>query len=360
MFLARPVATLILLLLAMPACTGSDDYHSWLKKMIPADGPGATVLLMRDNEVLFRGAAGLASIELEVPMRPDHVLRIGSITKQFTAAAILLLQDRGELNVSDEITLYLPEVPTHGERITIAHLLSHTSGIFSYTDLPGYWDGNFLRTDVSVDELIGLFSDQPLQFSPGSEFSYSNSGYVLLGAIIERITGKTYAEFMHSEIFAPLGLVDTQYGGRQVVPRRAPGHAVGPDHRYVNPLPISMTHPYAAGALLSTVDDLARWNSALFTGRLLSEESVRAMTTATQLNDGTMTEYGYGLYVRERDGLRVIGHSGGIHGFSSSVLWLPDQRVYAVVLSNLENSSKANELVWRLARDAATATTPGL
>lgn len=120
-----------------------------------------------------------------------------------------------------------------------------------------------------------------------------------------------------------------------------------------------MTHPYATGALLSTFDDLARWNAALFDGSLLSEKAVRAMTTAAKLNDGSVTEYGYGLYVRERDGLRVIGHSGGIHGFSSSALWLPDEQVYAVVLTNLENSSKANELVWRLVRDAATPPTAG-
>lgn len=353
MFLTRSVATLFLLVVTLPAFSETSDYESWLDESFPADGSGATVLLMRDGEVLFRGSAGLADIELGVPMQPDHVLRIGSITKQFTAAAILLLQDRGKLNVADEITRYLPDFPTQGERITIAQLLSHTSGIFNYTDLPSYWRGGLLRTDISVDELINLFADQPLQFSPGSEFSYSNSGYVLLGAIIEKVTGKTYAESLRTEVFAPLKLHDTHYGGLQIVPRRASGYSVGPDGQYRNALPISMTHPYATGALLSTVDDLARWNAALFDGGLLSEESINAMSTATQLDDGSVTEYGYGLYVRERDGLNVIGHTGGIHGFSSSELWLPDQRVYAVVLSNLENSGKANELVWRLVQDAA-------
>lgn len=354
MALTRPLAKMILLVLLVPAQSGAGDYATWIDETIPDDGPGATVLLMRDGEVLFRGAAGMANIELGVPMRPDHVLRIGSITKQFTAAAILLLQDRGKLDVSDEITKYLPKFSTQGETITIAQLLAHTSGICSFTDIPGYWRGDLIRTDVSVAEMIDLFADQPLQFSPGSEFSYSNSGYVLLGAIIERVSGMTYAEFMHSEIFEPLGLLDTRYGGQQLVPRRAAGYEIGHDEQIHNALPISMTHPYAAGALLSTVDDLGRWNAALFDGKLLSEEAVRAMTTAAKLNDGSVTEYGCGLYVRERDGFRVFSHSGGIHGFSTSAVWLPDVRVYAVVLSNLENSSKANELVWRLAHDAAT------
>jgi D-alanyl-D-alanine carboxypeptidase len=353
-FLVRSVTTLFLLLPLMLACSTSRDYGSWLGETFPADAPGATVILVRDGKVAFRGAAGLANMELGVPMRPDHVLRIGSVTKQFTAAAVLMLQDRGQLKVTDEITRHLPEFPTQGERITIAHLLTHTSGIYSYTDLPGYWRGNLLRTDVDVGEIIGLFADQPLRFSPGSKFSYSNSGYALLGAIIERVSGKTYKEFLRTEIFVPLGLADTQHDGRQLVQRRASGYeTMGSGEPYRNALPISMTHAYAAGGLLSTVDDLARWNAALFGSGLLTEASVRAMTTAVRLNDGSLTEYGYGLYVRERDGLRVIGHSGGIHGFSSSELWLPDERIYAAVLTNLENSSKANDLLWRLVQDAA-------
>lgn len=353
MFLARPVATLLLVLVTLPACAGPDDYQALFDEAFPADGPGATALVVRDGEVVFRAAAGLANIELGVPMRPDHVLRIGSITKQFTAAAILMLQDKGKLSVNDDIRQHLPDFNTQGERITIAHLLAHTSGVFNFTDIPGYWRGDLIRTDVSVDEMIELFADQPPRFAPGSDFSYSNSGYVLLGAIIERVSGKSYEEFMRLEIFEPLGLVDTQYGGLQIVPRRASGYErVG--GRYYNALPISMTHPYAAGALLSTVDDLARWNAALFGGELLGEESLRAMTTAATLEDGSVTEYGYGLYVRERDGLRVISHSGGIHGFATSAIYLPDQRVYAVVLSNLENTSSANDLAWQFARDAAT------
>lgn len=349
----RSLVILFLLLLALPAYSDGEDYRAWLDEAFPADGPGATVILVRDGEMIFRGAAGMANLELGVPMEPNHVLRIASITKQVTAAAILLLHDRGQLDVTDNITTFLPEFPTQGERITIAHLLSHTSGIFSFTDIPGYWRGDLIRTERSVDEMIDLFANQPLRFTPGSEFSYSNSGYTLLGAIIERVSGKPYAEFLRTEIFGPLGMTDTQYGGQHVVPRRASGYEFHED-RYFNALPISMSHAYAAGALLSTVDDLARWNAALFGGRLLSDESLRAMTTAAELADGTTTEYGYGLYVRDQDGFRVIGHTGGIHGFSTSAQWLPDGRVYVAVLSNLENTSKANQLAWRLLRHAAT------
>lgn len=352
MLLGRAVATLFLLAFSLRAFAETGDYQSWLEESFAGDGPGATALLARDGKVVFRGAVGQANLELGVAMRPDHVLRIGSITKQFTAAAILRLAESGRLDVDEDITMYLPDFDTKRQHVTIEHLLTHTSGVFNYTDLPGYWRGDLIRADVSVQELIDLFAAKPWRFAPGSEFSYSNSGYALLGAIIERVSGKSYAEFLRTEFFEPLGMADTQYGGPQVVPRRASGYAVDPDGRYWNAHPISMTHPYASGALLSTVDDLARWNDALFGGRVLNEQSVRAMTTAAALDDGSAIDYGYGLYVRERDGLRVISHSGGIHGFSTSALWLPDERIYAVVLSNLENTSAANELVWRLATDA--------
>ncbi|MBT8103091.1 MAG: beta-lactamase family protein, partial [Gammaproteobacteria bacterium] len=270
MILSRSLVTLFLLLLVLPAYSGGENYQAWLDEAFPADGPGATVILVRDGDAIFRGAAGMANLELAVPMEPDHVLRIASITKQFTAAAILLLQDRGLLDVADDISQYLPDFPTQGEHITIARLLSHTSGVFSFTDIPGYWHGDLIRTDRSVGEMIELFADQPMRFSPGTDFSYSNSGYTLLGAIIERVSGKTYAEFLRTEVFEPLGMDDTQYGGRHVVERRASGYE-GHENQYFNALPISMTHPHAAGALLSTVDDLARWNTALFGGRLLSD-----------------------------------------------------------------------------------------
>ena len=352
--LCRPFAAILLLVLASSPCAGAEHYAHWLDEAFPADGPGATVILVRDGEVIYRDAAGWANVELGVAMTPGNVLRIASITKQVTAAAIMLLHDRGELDVNDGIRQHLPGYPEHGEPITIAHLLSHTSGVFNFTDIPGYWRGDLIRSDRSVDEMIELFADEPLQFAPGSDFRYSNSGYTLLGAIIERVSGQSYAEFVTGEIFEPLGMGDSQYGGRQVVRGRASGYQRGEDGEYFNALPISMTHAYAAGALLSTVDDLARWNAALMGGELLSEESLRAMTTAFRLDDGTATEYGFGLYVRERNGLRVIGHTGGIHGFSTSALWLPDERVYVAVLANLEDTGSANELAWRLARDAAT------
>lgn len=350
----RSLSIVLLILLATPLHGGGGDYSAWLDESFPGAGPGATAILVHDGDVVFRGAAGHANLELGVAMEPDHLLRIASITKQMTAAAILLLQDRGLLDVGDDVSKYLPDFPTQGATITIAQLLSHTSGVFSFTDIPGYWRGDLIRADRDVDEMIALFADAPLKFSPGSQFSYSNSGYTLLGAIVERVSGKSYADFMQSEIFEPLGMTDTQYGGRHVVPRRASGYQQTGANRYVNALPISMTHPYAAGAVISTVDDLARWNAALFDGELLSDESLRAMTTAATLNDGTKTEYGYGLYVREREGLRVIGHTGGIHGFATAAYWLPDERVFAAVLANVENTDQANALAWRLAQAAAT------
>ena len=172
-----------------------------MSEEFPSDGPGATVLVAHKNEIIYRKAYGLANVELQTPMQPEHVFRLGSITKQFTAVAILMLEAEGKLSVADDLTKYLPDYPTQGESITIEHLLTHTSGIHNHTD-----DADFLdlaRTDHTVQELIDLFKDKPLDFKPGEQWNYSNSGYILLGAIIEKVSGMPYADFIEQRIFQP-------------------------------------------------------------------------------------------------------------------------------------------------------------
>ena len=223
--------------------------------------PGLAVIVVRKGEILHRAAYGMANVELGVALQPDHVLRIGSVTKQFTSAAIMMLAEEGKLAVTDPITKFLPDYPTQGKTITVEHLLTHTSGIQSYTDMPKW--RNMFRQDMSLTELIDLFKNEPMQFEPGARWRYNNSGYILLGAIIEKVSGKKYADFVQERIFTPLGMKDTRYDvTEQVIPRRAAGY-VKTGERIVNAPYLSMTQPYAAGSLISTVDDLSKWDAAI-------------------------------------------------------------------------------------------------
>ena len=343
----------------MGVVSASTEYQQWLEKVYPADGPGAAAIVTRDREVLFRSASGMADMELGVPLSADNVFRIGSISKQFTAAGILLLEEQGKLSVSDNINKYLPDYPTQGHTIKIEHLLSHTSGIFNYTDIPGYWNGVEIRKDVTTEELIEVFANLPMDFAPGEQYSYSNSGYVLLGAIIEKVSGQTYAEFMQTAIFDKLGMKHSYHGGPQIILNRANGYQ-GEAGNYSNAGFLSMTQPHGAGALLSTVDDLAIWSNALFGGELLSKESLKKMTTDFELNNGEHAGYGFGLGVRERFGESEIAHNGGIHGFSTSGVWLPKQKIYVAVLANNGDSGAPGFLAARMAFDTAGADYPML
>ena len=176
-----------------------------LRETYPQGQPGAAVIVTKDGETVFRRAYGMANLELGVALQPDMVFRLGSITKQFTAAAILLLEQQGKLSVGDLLSKHLPGYPVHGHPITIEHLLTHTSGIFSYTSIPGYM-ARKVRQDLTTSELVDAFKGQPMSFAPGERWSYSNSGYVLLGAIIERVSEQSYADFVRSHIFEPLSL----------------------------------------------------------------------------------------------------------------------------------------------------------
>jgi len=344
---------LLLVVTASSVSADGDTYSDYLNAAYPADGPGATAIVVKDGEVLFQGARGMADLELGVPLTADHVFRLGSITKQFTAAAIMLLEQRGKLTVGDPITKYLPDYPTNGYEITIEHLLTHSSGIFSYTSIPGYMVGNEIRADLSTEELVDVFDDLEMDFSPGEQWSYSNSGYVLLGAIIEKVSGRSYADFVEKNIFEPLGMNNSHYGGSQLIPGRASGYQAIEDG-YTNAPFLSMTQPHAAGSLLSTVGDLARWNAGLFGGELLTVESVARMATEFTLNDGEGTGYGYGLSVREIDGTPVIDHGGGIHGFATYAVWMPETKIYVALLcNNPDNLTGPNYVVRQMAAKAA-------
>ncbi|MBB4636594.1 serine hydrolase [Longimicrobium terrae] len=308
---------------------------SALAATYPAGGPGASVIVERGGRVLLRKAYGMADVELGVPLQPEHVLRIGSITKQFTAVAALMLVDEGKLSLDDDVTEFIPDYPTQGRRITVEHLLTHTSGIRSYTDIPE-WRPT-LRNDLSPTELISVFRGQPVDFAPGQDWRYNNSGYVLLGAIIEKISGQSYADFLRTRIFEPLGMrgtrVETQTA---VIPGRVRGYATTDGRVLQNAMYMSSTHPYAAGAILSTTDDLLRWGHAVAEGRLLKPETWRRAHTAYALPGGRSSGYGYGWFVSTLAGQPTVEHGGDINGFSSHGMWMPSERLLVYVLSNAE------------------------
>lgn len=314
----------------------------------PASGPGAAVLIVQDGKPVLRKGYGMAELELGVPIAPDMVFRVGSVTKEFTAACVLRLVEEGRLALDDSVEKYLPDFPTGGRRVTIAQLLTHTSGIRSYTDMPG-WFGPRMREDRSPREIEALFDGEPFDFEPGTNWHYDNSGYVLLGEILEKVTGKPYADLVAETIFRPLGMNDTRYGSdAPIVPKRAAGYVKTPNG-VVNAPFLSMTQPYAAGALVSTVDDLARWHRALDAGTVLTAESRRRMWTPVRLPDGRDTHYGYGWIVWSDGGRPVVEHGGGINGFVTANLRLPEDRIYVAVLSNCAGCADVRGLALRAA-----------
>ncbi|MFB9067074.1 serine hydrolase domain-containing protein [Pseudofulvimonas gallinarii] len=310
-----------------------------LEQHVPADGPGMAVLVARGDEILYRGARGKASIELGVPLSPDHVFRIGSVTKQFAAAGLLKLVDEGKVALDDPLSRFLPDYP-NGDAITVAQLLNHTSGIQSYTSIPSYMDQD-IRRDVDTDALIAVFKDKPAPFAPGSDWDYNNSGYVLVGAVIEKASGKGWSAYLDEVLFKPLSLDHTRDGaGLAIVAGHASGYSTGSDG-FSRATPISMTQPHAAGALLSTVDDLWRWNRALHGGKVLSADSYMRMTTPEGKAAENGRNYGYGIFRTTVRNRTAFEHGGGINGFLSDLFYLPDSGVSVAVLRNADGEGGA-------------------
>lgn len=321
--------------------------------------PGAAVVVSRDGEVLLNRGFGMAELELGVPMAEDHVLRLASVTKQYAAAAVLALVQDGKLALDDPISKYLPNFP-FGE-VTVAQLLNHTSGIQSYTDIPGYMDSERIRADLSTAELIAVFADEPPVFAPGERFAYNNSGYVLVGALIEEVSEQPWNRFLRERLLVPAGIERTDaYSDAERVPGRVAGY-VGPADAPERAPFLSMTQPHAAGALMATASDVDAWQRALHGGRILDPTLYRRMITPEGPAVGAMggQGYGYGLVVGEWFGQPAIHHGGGIFGFTTHALWLPEQKLSVVVLSNRSGPGwSAENVAMRLAGLAAGNTYP--
>ncbi|NZA28262.1 beta-lactamase family protein [Luteimonas sp. SJ-92] len=315
-------------------------------------GPGIAVLVARGDQVLFRDARGMASVELGVPLQAGHVVRIASITKQFSAAGLLRLVDQGKVKLDDPLSAYLPEFPG-GHRITLAQLLNHTSGVRSYTRIPSHMDESIHR-EIDTASLVAVFGDHPVDFGPGQGYAYNDSGYVLVGAVIEKVTGQAWDDWLKSELFERFGLERTRGGAtRSVVPGHAAGYRIEDDGTVSPARPLDMTQPHAAGALLSTVDDLWRWNRALHGGRVLSAESYRRMVAPEGPAADAGHRYGFGIRASTLEGLPMYEHSGGILGFVSMLLYLPEGEITVAVVRNA--TGRGDGSVDLIARRLATA-----
>jgi CubicO group peptidase (beta-lactamase class C family) len=314
------------------------------------------VLVAKDGKPVFRKAYGLANREWNVANTPETKFRLGSLTKAFTAAAILQLQEQGKLSVDDPISKHYPAAPEAWKAVTLKHLLTHTSGIPSYTGLPTFF-AKESRTDRTPDEIVQLTASMPLEFEPGTKYAYDNTGYVLLGYVIERVSGERYADYVERHIFQPLGMKNSGYDSTEkITPLRAAGYDSTPTG-LINARFLSMSLPYAAGSLYSTVDDMLIWDQALRSDKVLKEASRKAMFSDYG------NAYGFGWGLDKRFDHARISHGGGINGFVTKFDRYPDDNLTVVVLSNVSNGPSgvaADELgAIFLGRPARTASPAG-
>jgi CubicO group peptidase (beta-lactamase class C family) len=296
------------------------------------EGIGCATLIAKNGKIIYKKAFGMADLELNVAMTTDHVFRIGSITKQFTAVAILQLMEKGLLKLNDNINKFIPDYPEYGRSITIENLLTHTSGIKNLTEIK---DLEVKKNPYTLEELMNVFKNQPTDFPPGTKYLYSNSGYIMLGAIIEKVSGMTYEQYLSTNIFKPLKMNNSYYDNpAKIIKNRARGYVEVSESEAINAEYLNTSFPYSAGALLMTVEDLFIWQKALLSNKLLKNETRQLAQTPYTLKDGTKTNYGFGWELSEIYGSKTIQHTGSITGFASMEMYLPDEDVFIVTLSN--------------------------
>lgn len=345
-FKALMASAVVVLALASPAAraaTQREELDRLVTKYHQLRQFNGAVLVANEKGVILQKGYGAANLEWGVPNTPDTKFRLGSITKQFTAVLILQLAAEGKLSLDDKVTKHLPDYRKDtGDRFTIAQLLNHTAGVPNYTN-PAFFQGES-RNPYTVPDFVKKFCSGDLEFEPGTKFAYSNSGYFLLGAIIEKLTGKTYAQVLQERLLDPVGMKATGYDvSATVLPKRASGYELTPGG-YVNAPYLDMSLPYAAGSLYSTVEDLYRWDRALYRGTLLPAALEQRMFTPG------LSDYGYGWVVKQltlHDGktkVATIGHSGGINGFSTMLIRAPERKEVVILLDNTSRGGKLMEM----------------
>ena len=334
----RLYAAIVLLLFIYPHIALAQDRAAKIQEVLALAHKyrqfNGAALVAENGKVVYKGAFGMANIEWNIPNAPDTKFRLGSITKQFTATLTLQLVEQGKIKLDGKITDYLPDYRKDiGEKVTVHHLLTHSSGIPSYTGQPGFFE-NVSRNPYKVSEFVKKYASGNLEFEPGSKYSYNNSGYFLLGAIIEQVTGKSYEQVLKENILDPAGMKNTGYDHyNTIIPKRASGYNKTPDG-YTNAPYLDMSIPYAAGSMYSTVEDLYLWDQALYTDKLISAQSKALMYKPF------LQEYAYGWVVtnasfKQNDKpVQVITHGGGINGFTTTIVRYPNEKNLIVLLDN--------------------------
>jgi len=323
--------------------------------------PGLALAIVRDGKMVKAKGYGLANIELDVAVKPESIFQTGSVGKQFTATAVMLLVEDGKIHLDDPVGKYLPGSPASWNNITVRNLLTHTSGIPDYeSDSLTKKGAAFinLRSDYTEDELFTKFSGLPLEFPPGSKWNYSNSGYVILGILIHKVTGQFYGDVLQERIFRPLGMTSTRIiSEADIIPNRAAGYRLLngeiKNQEWVSP----MLNTTADGALYTNVLDMAKWDSALYADTLLKKGSLYQMWSAVRLNDGKTAPYGFGWDVAEVHGQRLIEHGGAWQGFTTQISRYVDDRFTVIVLTNLDSEHSHPD---KIAHEVAALYNPAL
>lgn len=310
-----------------------------LSNQFKTNETGVSALVAKNGKVIYRKAFGKANLELDVNMTSENVFQIGSITKQFTAVSILMLLEEGKLSLEDDITKFIPDYPTKGKKITVHHLLTHTSGIKSYTSMREF--GNVVTMHKTPLEFINFFKNEPMDFDPGEKYLYNNSGYFILGYIIEKVSGMSYQKFIKERIFDKIEMNSSYYGSHtKLIKNRATGYQKG--EAFSNAQYISLTLPYAAGSIMSTVDDMLKWQNAIHGNVLIKEATKKLAFKNYTLNDGNKINYGYGWSLNEINDEPTIEHGGAIPGYLSMGVFVPSKNVYVIVFSNCGCKSPTN------------------
>lgn len=324
----------------------AEEIDALLDRSYPGDGPGAAVVVTENGVVIYRGGQGVADVEAGTPITAETVFRLASITKQFTSATILQLAQEGKLSLDDPLSKFIPDYPADGANVTVRQLLNHTSGIQSYTGIVGWMTEAKTARAFTTKELIDEFKDMPMQFQPGEKFAYNNSGYIVLGAIIEDVTGKSWNDAIVARISEPLGLSSiASFADEGTVPKMAVGYTSGEDDAITFSQKVHANVPGAAGGLRGTVLDLARWADALHGGKVIDQTHYSQMIAPTVLNDGEEEGYGFGIRPYEIRNADAIGHSGGIFGFATNSAYLPDSGIFVAVFANSDSPQTAPDLL---------------
>ena len=346
---------LSLLLLLSVTCAAQDGVSTKIDDYIRAEMkaqqiPGVALAVVKDGKIMIERGYGLANVEHQVPVKPETIFQSGSTGKQFTATAVMMLVEEGKLSLDDKISKYFPDAPDSWSKITIRHMLSHTSGMTDYTQ-------DFdLRRDYTEDELYQRIKPIPLAFQPGEKWSYSNLAYVMLGILIHKVSGKFYGNFLQERVFKPLGMTTARViSEADIVPNRAAGYVVV-NGQLKNQSWVSPTlNTTADGALYLTIYDMAKWDAALYTEKLLKKSSLEQMWTPVKLNDGKTHPYGFGWGLGEVRGHRIIEHGGAWQGFKAQITRFPDDKLTVIVFANQIRTNQA-----KLARGVAEIINPDL